>query len=289
MSNNSQEQSLGAGVPGEHTADDFAPPPGSIMQIIEDAFAGKLPIDNALLAGHSFSGPSLGVVSSDLAKRFMTASTRFSVAAVNASYGKRAEEGLARRCFRCCSILGNLGWRVIRADMPACEGKRVVLGTDWNVYQALFGEVDESSVLLDFKPEAKSWAAEFLTNLSLILASRGETLGLPPAPLVRVAKGEVVIGVIDDERFQYLVDYIYEVSKEQESDMVDYMTDARNEYYDDLIERLSSLIHVIVQEQLPQSASVSWLIRDGGSIVQEPMRRRMNLFFVPNSDLAIAT
>ncbi len=248
---------------------DFKVPTGGILKVLEDAFDARLPI----LRGHQLvmfehRGELLGRVNSDLAKRFLTASIQFAIAATSPECDGSIDIAMHR--VACSKILGHLGWRIVGADIPACAGKALVLGSDWNVYAVSpFRVVDGDPILVDYTPKKGSFASEFMRKLSAILRGHGDALKLPVAPQFPVGKGENVIATIDDPRFRYILDLSHALTIEfSDLQKTEGGTGPHVAYYESLITHAAFIIEAAVHDVLPEEDIVDWQLRQGGVIVE---------------------
>jgi hypothetical protein len=102
------EVSPGTTKSGSIDLNDFKVPTGGILKILDDAFGKKLPILQGQLTDFDREGELLGTISSDLAKRFLTASVQFAIAATSTDDKLSIVSAYSAACSR---ILGYLGWR----------------------------------------------------------------------------------------------------------------------------------------------------------------------------------
>ncbi len=250
---------------------DFKVPTGGILKVLDDAFGARLPILRShQLVVFEHRGELLGRISSDLAKRLLTASIQFATAATSPECDGSIDITMYR--VTCSKILGYLGWRIVGADIPACAGKALVLGSDWSVYAMPSSYVvDGDPILADYTPKKESFASEFMRKLSAILRGYGDALKLPVAPQSPVGKGENVIATIDDPRFRYILDLSHALTLEY-SDLqkTEGDTGPHVAYYKALIMHAAFIIDAAVHDVLPEEDIVDWQLRQGGAIV-EPM------------------
>jgi hypothetical protein len=260
------EVSPGTTKSGSIDLNDFKVPTGGILKILDDAFGKKLPILQGQLTDFDREGELLGTISSDLAKRFLTASVQFAIAATSTDDKLSIVSAYSAACSR---ILGYLGWRVVGTDIPGCAGKTLVLGGDWNVYAVSSGPVRAGiPFLVDYTPAEGSLAAEYMRKLSAILAGHGGSLKLPAAPQQPLVEGEKVIATISDPRFKYILDLSYALTLEYSALQDTSNADRQDDYYGALITYASFIIDAAVYEVFPEGHILDWELRNGGVIVE---------------------